>query len=147
MSYKKPKRRKCNICSRLVKGLSNHHSLPKVKKKKKAIGSNGEERICFDCHKAIHYIFTNKELRKIGGEGIRIDEIEAYRTFFPTKVHFLEIYISAIQQFNESGMRKPREFFYMIKNGRLIELDELRGQEKIEFTWRRISSKKKNLRR
>ena len=112
-----PPRKKCSLCSRLANNLTRHHSLPKTKRKKKSYGVNGEERICGDCHKAVHYIFTNLELRKLGKQGIRIDELEAYRKIFPKKVKFLETYISAIQEFNIGGMRKPKEFFYMLEHG------------------------------
>jgi len=139
----KPKRKKCSLCSRLAEKLTRHHSLPKTKRKKRAYGINGEERICGDCHKAVHYIFTNLKLRKLGKEGIRLDEIETYRKLFPKKVAFLETYISAIQEFNIGGMRKPKEFFYMIEHGLTNKLRDMSKQEKIEYSWRKILAKKK----
>ena len=135
-------RKKCSLCSRLAHNLTRHHSLPKTKRAKKSYGINGEERICSDCHKAVHYIFTNTNLRKLGKQGIRLDKIETYRKLFPKKVAFLEDYISAIQEFNIGGMRKPKEFFYMLEHGLANKLMDMSKQEKIEYTWRKLIRKK-----
>lgn len=48
----------CPLCER-VAHLSNHHLIPKTR------GTGPHvERICLDCHDAIHAFFSNKELER-----------------------------------------------------------------------------------
>lgn len=46
----------CPICERPNYYPSDHHMVPKSQ------GGRTTETICRDCHKAIHAVFTNKEL-------------------------------------------------------------------------------------
>lgn len=48
----------CPICLRPNHHPSDHHLIPKSRKGKVT------ETICADCHRAIHAIFTNKELER-----------------------------------------------------------------------------------
>lgn len=49
----------CPICDRPNLHPSDHHMVPKSR------GGRTTETICADCHKAIHAMFTNKELEEI----------------------------------------------------------------------------------
>lgn len=46
----------CPLCTRVVLRSSDHHLVPKCREGK------AKERICADCHEAIHALFSNKEL-------------------------------------------------------------------------------------
>jgi len=48
----------CPICERPNMRPSDHHMVPKSR------GGRTTETICADCHKAIHAMFTNKELEE-----------------------------------------------------------------------------------
>lgn len=48
----------CPICDRPNMHPSDHHMVPKSR------GGRTTETICSDCHKAIHAMFTNKELEE-----------------------------------------------------------------------------------
>lgn len=48
----------CPICERPNYHPSDHHMVPKSR------GGRTTETICRDCHKAIHAMFTNKELEE-----------------------------------------------------------------------------------
>lgn len=48
----------CPICERLNYYPSDHHMVPRSR------GGRTTEMICRDCHKAIHSLFTNKELEE-----------------------------------------------------------------------------------
>ena len=48
----------CNLCSREVPILTEHHLVPKSR------GGVETASICVDCHKQIHALFENKTLEK-----------------------------------------------------------------------------------
>lgn len=48
----------CPLCERPNLNPSNHHMIPKSR------GGKVTKTICIDCHKAIHSVFTNKELEE-----------------------------------------------------------------------------------
>lgn len=48
----------CPICDRPNYYSSDHHMVPKSR------GGRATKTICRDCHKAVHSVFTNKQLEK-----------------------------------------------------------------------------------
>jgi hypothetical protein len=46
----------CPLCERPILRSSDHHLVPKCREGK------AKEKICADCHEAIHALFSNKEL-------------------------------------------------------------------------------------
>jgi hypothetical protein len=49
----------CPLCARPMDDPTEHHLVPKSR------GGKVTKSICRDCHKAIHAVFTNKELETI----------------------------------------------------------------------------------
>jgi hypothetical protein len=48
----------CPLCNRLMYHVSDHHLVPKSRGGKETLA------ICCDCHRAIHSLFSNKELER-----------------------------------------------------------------------------------
>lgn len=62
----------CPLCTRPNYYPSDHHLVPKSR------GGRGTKTICRDCHKAIHSLFTNKQLER---EYHTVDALLAHEGF------------------------------------------------------------------
>lgn len=51
---------KCDLCRRSAENISRHHLIPKQIRKKTE--EDNLVYLCSHCHKAIHALFTNREL-------------------------------------------------------------------------------------
>lgn len=86
---KKYPNKRCQYCNRFVRILQTHHIIPKLMlrrmnyKKRKELRRTSKitVRLCRDCHRQIHSMFTNKELKNQFNDMNKITETKEFKKY------------------------------------------------------------------